>query len=203
MIEVFHAPRTRGFRLIWLCEELGIDYKVTPVDMDPVFRASSEWRALSPTGKVPVMRDDDIVIYESCAMVQYALAKYGNGRLEPKPGTSDHALYLQWCWFSESTFARPIGEITNHRRSFGDEAQDSIIEEMAGRADVCAAAVDGALEGRDVLIGNQFTAADIMMGYSVMVYTFVRSELTPNLARYWESLQARPSFQATQRAERG
>ena len=41
MIEVFHAPRTRGFRLIWLCEELGIDYKVTPVDMDPVFRASS------------------------------------------------------------------------------------------------------------------------------------------------------------------
>lgn len=202
MLEIFHAPNTRGFRLIWLCEELGIDYKVTPVDMAPSFRSSDEWRALNPTGKVPVMREGDLVMYESCAMVQYALTKFGNGRLEPAPGTPEHAIYLQWCWFSEATFARPIGEIVNHGRAFGDDAQTKITDEMAGRADVCAAALEGALDGQEYLMG-EFTAADIMMGYSVMLYARIRPELTPNLASYWERLQARASFQATKRAEKG
>jgi len=203
MLEVFHAPNTRGFRLIWLCEELGIAYKVTPVDMAPAFRASDEWRALSPTGKVPVMRDGDLVIYESCAMVQYALAKFGDGRLEPTPGTPEHATYLQWCWFSEATFSRPLGEIVNHGRVFGDDAQATITDEMKGRADVCADAVEQGLEGNTYLMGETFTAADVMMGYTVMLYARLRPELTPNLARYWGNLQARPAFQATKGAEQG
>ena len=94
MIEIYHAPRTRGYRVIWLAEELGLPYKVNPISMAPDFRNSEEWRRLSPTGKVPVMKDGDVVMYESCAMVQYVLAKEGNGRLEPAPGSAEHAMYL-------------------------------------------------------------------------------------------------------------
>ena len=71
---------------------------------------------MNPVGKVPVLKDDDFIMFESGAMVQYILDRHGNGQLQPKPGTPEHGRYLQWCWFAESTFARPIGEIVNHRR---------------------------------------------------------------------------------------
>lgn len=197
MIEIFNAVNTRGFRPIWLCEELGIPYKVTEIQMAPEFRNGPEWRALSPTGKVPIMKDGDLVMFESCAMVEYLLAKHGNGRLQPAPGTPEHAEYLQWCWFSESTYARPIGEIVNHRRAFGDEAQEAMTDEMKGRARVCAAALDTALEGKTYLLGDDFSAADIMMAYSMLLHVLlVDSELSGNLKRYWETLQARPAYQA-------
>ena len=59
-------------------------------------------------------------MFESGAMVQHVLDRHGGGRLEPARGTREHALYLQWSWFAEATFTRPLGEIVNHRREFGD-----------------------------------------------------------------------------------
>ncbi|MFT5391035.1 MAG: glutathione S-transferase [Gammaproteobacteria bacterium] len=204
MIEIFHAPGTRGYRAIWTCEELGLAYKVTPVDMAPAFRASAPWRELSPTGKVPVMRDGATTMYESCAMVQYLVDAHGKGQLMPALGTPEHALYLQWGWFSEATFARPLGEIVNHRRAFGANAQTEITDEMAARGRLCAQAVDAAVARRRYLLGDEFSAADIMMGYSVRIFTrLVDEPLSANLQTYWEALQARPAFAATERADAG
>jgi len=203
MIEVFHAPRTRGYRVIWLCEELSLPYRIVPIDMSPTYRNSEEWRALSPTGKVPVMRDGEFTMYESCAMVQYLLAKHGSGRLEPAAGTAEHGRYLQWCWFSEATFARPLGEIVNHRRAFGDAAQQLIVDEMAGRARSCADAVEGALGDEGYLLGETFTAADIMLGYTLKIYqALMETPLPPKTNRYWERLLGRPAHAATIEAEK-
>ena len=77
MLEIYHAPGTRGFRVVWLCEELGIPYRIIPVDMAPAYRASPEWRKLNPVGKVPVMSDGDLTMFESGAMVQYVLEHLG------------------------------------------------------------------------------------------------------------------------------
>lgn len=204
MLEIYHAPRTRGYRVIWICEELGVPYQIVPVDMSPAYRGSASWRSMSPTGKVPVLNDDGFVMFESCAMAQYALAKYGEGQLEPNRGTPEYGLYLQWSWFSEATFARPLGEIVNHRRAFGDAAQDEIIAEMAQRARVCANAVDGALEGKNYLLGNEFSAADIMLGYTLKTYQALLDEPLPSATnRYWQTLTARAAFQATEKADRG
>ena len=201
MLEIYHAPGTRGLRTIWACEELGIPYQVNAVNMNPDFRASPEWRKLNPVGKVPVMTDGDFVIYESCAMTQYVLDCYGEGRLQPQPGTREHGLYLQWCWFAESTFARPIGEIVNHRRSFGDDAMESVIDEMKGRARLSAQAVDAAVAGRTYLLDDEFTAADINMGYSIKAFLGVVKEALPaNLAAYWDRLSARAAYQAADKA---
>ena len=127
MITIYHVPRTRSVRVIWLCEELGVPYEVVPVDFSAEYRASAQWRKLNPVGKVPVMTDDSpsagpITIFESGAMVEYVLDHYGDGRLRPAPCTAEHALYLQWTWFAEATFARPLGEIVNHRREFPGDA---------------------------------------------------------------------------------
>ena len=138
MLQIYHAPRTRGFRAIWLCEELSLPYSIVRIDMSPAYRSSPEWRRMNPVGKVPAMRDGEFVMFESGAMVQYLLDKFAGGRLQPAAGTPPHALYLQWSWFAESTFARPLGEIVNHRREFAGAEVPAVITEMQGRARSCA-----------------------------------------------------------------
>jgi glutathione S-transferase len=197
MLQIYHVTGTRGMRVIWLCEELGIDYEVTKIDFSAEFRGSDEWRALSPVGKVPIMVDGDMVMFESGAMVQYVLAKYADGKLVPSLNSPQYGHYLQWLWFAEATFSRPLGEMVNHGRAFpGDARIDAVVAEMAGRAEACAQAVADAVQDRDYLLGNEFTAADIMMGYTIMLVETFTPELFPEaLQPYWQRLQARTAFQ--------
>ena len=134
MLKIFHSPGTRGFRVIWVCEELSVPYEIEPVNFAAEYRATPEWRAMNPVGKVPVMTDGDMTMFESCAMMQYVLDRYADGRLQPSKDDATYAHYLQWCWFAESTFARPLGEIVNHRREFKPELDDVV----AGRYKMAA-----------------------------------------------------------------
>lgn len=74
-------------RPIWALEELGIPYTIVPVDFSAEYRQTPEWRKLNPVGKVPAMTDGDLKMFESVAMMQYILDRYGRGRLQPTPGT--------------------------------------------------------------------------------------------------------------------
>ena len=202
MLRIHHVPATRGFRVIWLCEELEVPYEIVHVDFSRRYRASAEWRAMNPVGKVPVMTAGDLTMFESGAMVQHVLDHHGRGRLEPARGTRDHALYLQWSWFSEATFARPLGEIVNHRREFGDRAIAKVVEEMKARARLCAEALDREMHGKDYLVGD-FTAADIMMGYALRSYQRLlpNESLPANAGSYWSRLVARDGYRAAIAAE--
>jgi glutathione S-transferase len=195
-LQIYHVPGTRSVRVIWLCEELSLPYEVVAVDFSPEYRASAEWRQLNPVGKVPVLKDGDLTIFESGAMVQYILDRYGAGRLQPAAGTEQHAEYLQWSWFAESTFARPLGEIVNHRRALAAEDQSDVaIREMMDRSLLCLHAVDDAVSQRDFLLGDEFSAADIMMGYTLLLADSLLSETFPDNAQaYWQRLQERPGF---------
>ena len=199
MIEIYHVPGTRGVRPIWLCAELGVDYRVIDVDFSASYRSSPEWRRMNPVGKVPVMVDTDadgLMFFESGAMVQYLLDRFDQGSLEPERGSPDHALYLQWSWFAEATFARPLGEIVNHLREFPDEQKsEAAIEEMRNRARLCLHALTPQLKQRDYIVGDSFSAADIMLGYSVMLATKYLPEPLPNeVADYWDRLSERPAY---------
>jgi glutathione S-transferase len=197
VLTIYYVPGTRAIRVVWLCEELELCYERVPVDFSPGYRASAEWRRLNPVGKVPAMTDGDLILFESGAMVEYILDRYGQGRLRPARGSASHAHYLQWSWFAEATFARPLGEIVNHRRVFGDDSSARILEEMRDRARLCLTAVDDALEGQDYLVGGEFTAADIMMGYSVFLAQWVNAMEGgefPNVTAYFDRLKARPAF---------
>ncbi len=198
MIEIYHAPRTRGIRPIWTCEELGLEYTVVPVDFSAEYRASAAWRRLNPVGKVPVLVDGELTMFESGAMVQYLLDRYGGAGgpvLQPQPGTAEHAIYLQWSWFAESTFARPLGEIVNHGRAFPDAPSAAAIEEMQTRAWLCVEALEQALDGRTWILGEDFSAADIMLGYSLKLHTELAPGALPaRVARYWAALNERPAF---------
>lgn len=198
MLRIYHVKGTRGLRAIWLCEELGLEVDVQNVDFSAEYRASPEWRALNPVGKVPVMTDGDLTMFESGAMVDYILARYANGALQLAPEHPEFGIYLQWMWFAEATLSRPLGEIVNHGREFPGEARiDAVVREMASRGRASLEAVDDYMQSRTWLVDDRFTAADIMMGYSVMLGELLLDEpLPPALAEYWDRLQARPALQA-------
>lgn len=209
MIEIYHAPMTRGIRAIWACEELQLDYRVVAVDFSPTYRATPEWRAMNPVGKVPVLVDGELKMFESGAMVQYLIDRYGSRQgippLQPEPGTPEHALYLQWCWFAEATFARPLGEIVNHRRALSVDAQsEEAIAEMQNRAWLCITALEQALAGQKWILGSSFSAADIMLGYTLMLMeTLAPGDMPEAVAGYWSAIQSRAGYQraASARAE--
>jgi glutathione S-transferase len=201
MLKIYHSPGTRGFRVIWVCEELSVPYEVAPVNFAAEYRATSEWRALNPVGKVPVMVDGDITVFESCAMMQYVLDRYGNGRLQPTKDDPTYAHYLQWCWFAEATFARPLGEIVNHRREFEPEI-DAVVAEMKGRATACVAACDAALSDRPYLLGDTMSVADLSICYVVRGYRRMVSNFLPNnVQAYFDRVTALPSYEATEKAD--
>jgi len=199
MIKIYHAPLTRSLRPIWLCEELGLSYEIIPVDFSPEYRASEEWRNINPVGKVPSMSDGDLTMMESGAMVQYLLDRYAPGRLQPERGTAEHAIYLQWSWFAESTFARPVGEVANHARHFpGTNSIPAVLDEMADRAALCMQAVATVTQDNNYICGPEFNAADIMMGYSILIAEHLVPERIPDdLLPYWRRLKERPAYQRT------
>ena len=200
MLKVYHVPGSRSVRVVWLCEELGLSYERVPIDFSAEYRASAEWRRLNPVGKVPAMTDGDLILFESGAMVEYILDRYDEERLRPTPGSDAYARYLQWSWFAEATFARPLGEIVNHRRVFGADSSTRMLDEMRDRARSCITAIDDALAGQDYLIDDEFTAADIMMGYSIFLAIRVKAMDEgefPNVTDYYNRLSARPAFART------
>ena len=197
MLTIYHVPQSRSMRLIWLCEELGHPYEAVTIDFSPAYRNSEEWRRISPTGKVPAMTDGEVTMFESGAMLQYLLARYGRGRLEPEPGTAEHALYLQWCWFSEATLARPLGDMVHHLWIKDEEDRiPAVVEDAEKRARVCLEALEQAMSGKTYLLGDDFTAADIMTGYALNLARRleVLDERYPELGEYFLRLSARPGF---------
>jgi glutathione S-transferase len=134
-------------------------------------------------------------------MIQYILSRYANGRLHPAATEPDYAHFLQWLWFSEATFQRPLGEITNHRREFDPELPD-VVAEMKARATACVEALDHALAGRPYLLGDEMTAADLSNAYVLRGYRrSVSEDLPANVAAFWDRMTALPSYDRTVRRD--
>ena len=197
-VKIYHVQGTGSVRVIWLCEELEIPYEIESIDFSLTFRQSPEWRAKSPTGKVPAMDDQDFTMFESGAMLQYVLDRYGAGRLMPTPGSTASALYLQWCWFAEATFARPLGDIAHHTVMKPEaERIPAVVEDARARALSCLDAVNETVSTTEFLIGDTFTAADIMMGYTLMLadrFNVLEND-HPSARSYFERLTSRAGYQ--------
>ncbi len=141
-------------------------------------------------------------MYESGAMVEYILDRYGPGDLVPTDQT-DLALYYQWCWFAEATFARPLGDIMHNTVIKPPEERiAAVVPDAAQRARLCLDGVERCIENQPYLLGGKFSAADIMMGYSMMLSgrTGVLTDDHPNSQRYYALLQERDGFRVAREA---
>jgi glutathione S-transferase len=196
LIKLYFAPRTRAIRILWLLEELGLAYELERVEFDPP--ATRFFAQATPLGKLPTIEDGEVVMCESGAIVEYVLERYGNGRLAPLPGTPDRARYLQWLHFSESTAFPPLGILVWLSRYRGDAEQHrALIEDTKARAASGLEFLERELGRGPYLVGESFTAADVMMGFTLVAARLlgVLDERYPALVAYLARLESRPAFQ--------
>jgi glutathione S-transferase len=194
MITLYHVPWSRSLRVRWLLEELGLPHQL-------VTRSFAELRqpehlALHPLGKVPVLRDDGLVLFESGAILQHLLERYGEGRLEPKPGTPERSLHWQWFHFAEASVTPPLGLVVRHTSLLPEAERIPAVVEFARRgAGDALGVVERALAGRSWLL-PEFGAADVMMGYSVKLASLLGliGAATPNLRAYLARCEERPAW---------
>jgi glutathione S-transferase len=196
MLKLYHSPRTRSVRIYWLLEELGLPYELEVVTFKPPLPPARPFAQQTPFGKVPALEDGDVTMFESGAILEYVLERYGRGRLAPAPGTPLRAAFLQWVHFAEGTAFPPLGNIAWH--TFRGDAE-SVPDAMADYRTWAGAALDvleEALSGKDHLLGAEFSGADVMMGYTVECAKWfgMLTDDRPRLQKYLARLEARPAF---------
>jgi glutathione S-transferase len=195
-IKLYHAPLTRSLRVRWLLEELGVDYELAQLDFMGGDLKKPDYLAKHPLGKVPTLEIDGITLWESGAMVEYLCEKYG--KLAPLPGSPKRAEFLQWVHFSEATAMPPLGSFFQNA-FIKPEAERiaAVVPEAKESVGKWLAVLDAHLKGRKYLLGDEFTAADVMMGYTVNGAKFggILDARYPNVEAYLTRLSERPAFQ--------
>ncbi|HEX6157459.1 MAG TPA: glutathione S-transferase [Burkholderiales bacterium] len=215
MIVVHHLNNSRSQRILWLLEELGLDYEVKRYQRHPqTMLAPPELRAVHPLGKSPVITDGDLTLAESGAIVEYLADRHGAGRLAPAPDSPERVRYLYWLHFAEGTaqppsllkllfdriksrsplLVRPIA------RAIADRALGAyVLPNIERNLDF----MESELGKNEWFAGAQFSAADIQMSFPVEAYRARGGldEKRPRLMRFLEKIHARPAYRRA--VERG
>lgn len=197
-MKLHHAPNTRSVRILWLLRELELDCEIVFHKLgDPEMR-SAEYQRVHPLGRVPALEDGGKTMFESGAIVQYLLARYGDGRLAPAVESEDFPDYLQWLHFAEGMLMPQVNVIVVETVLLPPERRNDVNVARATKLlSRMLSAVDDRLDGRDFLAGA-FSGADIMTGHACIVSARLGADIAdkPNVGAYIERLQARPALQA-------
>jgi glutathione S-transferase len=196
VIKLYFAPRTRAVRILWLLEELALPYELERVEFLPPAKEFFVQR--TPTGKLPTIEDGDVVMAESGAITEYILEKYGKGRLAPRVGSAARARYLQWLHFAEATAFPPLGIVVWLSRYRGEsEKHADLVADAKDRARAGIEQVEREIGDGPYLLGEDFTAADIMLGFTLAAALMLGllDDRYPKTGAYLGRLMKRPAFE--------
>ena len=196
-LKLHFAPNSRASRISWLLEELELPYELNAMAFHPKDLKSDDHRARHPLGRIPVLEDGDVSIYESGAIVEYILERHKNGGLKPAVDDPNYPYYLQWFHYCEGMVMPPVNTIVVHTLLLPPDRQDETVREQAKRLLTKAwAPVDEALEGKDYLIGD-FSGADIMLGHAAFMSNRLGcvTDDMANLKAYVQRISERPAFE--------
>jgi glutathione S-transferase len=202
MLKLHFAPNSRAGRIVWLFEELGLPYDINKMAFHPKDLKSAEHRKRHPLGRVPVVEDGDVTIFESGAIVDYVLERHKNGGLKPAVESREFPAYLQWFHYCEGMVMPPINTIMVHTVILPPERRDETVLGQAQRLlSKSLVPVDEGLAGKEYLAGD-FSGADIMLGHACVMSGRLGqiTEAMPNLGAYVERLKARPALQVAMSA---
>lgn len=197
MLKLHHAPNSRSGRIVWLLEELKLPYELNRMEFHPKALKSDEHRARHPLGRVPVLEDGDVMIFESGAIVEYIIARHTDGMLRPEPKSPLFPRYLQWFHYCEGMIMPPINTVVVQTILLPPERRS---EEALGQArrllTNALAPLNAAMEGHDYVIGN-LSGADFMIGHASFMSREVgcMPEDMSQLHAYVKRLEARPAFE--------
>lgn len=198
MLTIHHLGKSQSERIVWLCEELGIPYALKHYTRDPVTMLSPpDLKALHPIGSAPVITESELVLAESGAIIDYIIAKHGNGRLSLGPDHPDFAAYLYWLHFANGSLQPAMGRNMILRRlNLADT--NPVLQAMRGRLERTLGSIEARLGEVVYLAGGEFSAADIMTVFSLTTMRFfmpVDLSPYPNILSYLQRMAARPAYQ--------
>ena len=196
MIKLYLTPNTRAGRVAWLLEELKIEYEVEILPFTKEGLKSPEHRSRHALGRVPVIEDGDVSIFESGAIIQYLLDKYDNKGLKPNVESKEYPYYLQWFHYCEGMVMPPMNQIVVQTILLPEERRDeTVLKQAMNLLTKSLNPVNDYLEGKDYLIGN-FSAADVMLGHACFMANrngCVSGEMH-NMHRYISNIESRGAF---------
>ena len=197
MLTVHHLRKSQSERIVWLCEELGIDYVLKCYDREPVsMLAPPAYKALHPIGAAPVITDDDLTLAESGAIVDYVIARHGAGRFALASTHPDFAAYLYWLHFANGNLQPSMGRNMILQR-LDLPADNATRVGMRARLDRVLGHIDARLADVPYLAGAEFTAADIMSVFSLTTMRyFYALDLAPyaHILAYLRRIGERPAY---------
>lgn len=189
-MKLFWSPQTRASRAVWLLEEAGVDYEVEPVDIRAAEREdSAEFRAASPLGKVPALVDGEVLLADSAAICIYVADRYAPGILAPAIDDPRRGAFLYWTLYTPSVIEPAMAEKVSG-------AKPNPASNAWGSFELMVETLEQGIGDREWILGDQFTAADVMLGSSVVfLRMFGMLPESESLSAYADRCLARPGYQ--------
>jgi glutathione S-transferase len=200
MLTVHHLGRSQSERIVWLCEELGIDYELKRYERAPLL-APPEYKALHPIGTAPTITDGDVVLGESGAIIEYILARYAAGRLMRQLGHPEFANYLYWLHFANGSFQALLHRTLIAKR-LESNADHPVLASLRTRLGAVLDLLNRRLGEADYLAGSELTAADIMLVFSLTTmrsFTPYDLKAYPHILAYLRRIGAREAYRRAMR----
>lgn len=198
MMKLYWSPRSRSFSALWLMEETGLRYERVLTDITTGAQKTPEFLAINPMGKVPALKDGDATLGEAAAICVYVAERYPQANLAPPPGDPRRAKYLQWLFFSPTCIEPALIQIFTKIDVPASTA-------AWGSASQVFDVLDAALDKAPWILGDAFSAADIMIGsglnFAVRMFKMVPSRAS--FDRYIDRCAARPAFQRAEKLAAG
>ncbi len=186
---LYHHPFSRAANVIWTLEEVGIPYELRYVDLMAGAHKAAEILALNPMGKLPILADGDVVVTEAAAIALYLGDRYAYGQLAPRVDDPRRGTYLRWSLFGPSVI---------EPGSMAKAAGWAFKESAAGWGsyEAMLASMESAIAGRDFVLGDTFSMADLIFGGTLRyMLAFKMVEPRPAFTAYAERLGRRPAWQ--------
>jgi len=197
MIEVHHLNNSRSQRVLWMLEELGVPYTVVRYERDAkTMLAPPELKAVHPLGKSPVIRDGDLVLAESGAIIEYLVERYGAGRFVPPRGTREYETCRYWVHYAEGSLMMQL-LVKLYLDRVGGPAKP-LAERINGAVRMHLAYIDASLGSSQFFTGSELTVADVQMSFplEVSVAQGMLGDSQPRLRALLSRLQQRPAYRA-------
>lgn len=204
MLTVHHLAMSQSERVVWLCEELALDYALVRYEREPNMLAPAAYKALHPAGTAPTITDGAVTLAETGAVFAYILERYGKGRLVVAPDDPAYADYLFWYHFANGSMMPGLfTSLIIH--ALGGPGGNPLAQGVLMRAEHGFAMLESRLSSVPYLAGGDFTAADITALFALTTMAaFTHRDLTPfpAIMAYVARVQARPAYrQAMAKAE--
>ena len=197
MIKLYLTPSTRAGRVAWLLEELGMSYDLEILPFTKEGLKSPEHRARHSLGRVPVIEDGDVTLFESGAIIQYILDKYDHKGLKPEVNSDDYPYYLQWFHYCEGMVMPPMNQVVVQTILLPPDRRDeNVLRQARNLIAKSLVPVNDNLADKDYLVGD-FSAADLMLGHSCFMANRLGcvSDDMEHIKNYVARIEARPAFQ--------